>query len=199
MKSIFVLIIQENIILIDKKYSSRILLNDEVDINVISYHYAEILNMMFIVNDLSKSSHVKKKFMYCYDVYLMKIRLFNNWKQKRVFEAIFYAIDKNNNIDLILSMSELHHMETKLDYAAMSWRYEFVEQAFQINFVNEFANKLKNHDFVYVIIIQSYKINHFMNVSVMTSFVKNFDDVAKKMSSKFRKFDDVFSLIKKKR
>jgi hypothetical protein len=78
MKSIFVLIVQENTILIDKKHSSRILLNDEVDINVISYRYAEILDMMLIVNDLSKSSHVKEKFMHCYDVYLMKSRLFDN-------------------------------------------------------------------------------------------------------------------------
>ncbi len=78
MKSISALIVQENTILIDKKHSSRILLNDEVDINVISYRYAEILNMMFIVNDFSKSSHVKKKSMHCYDVYLMKICLFDN-------------------------------------------------------------------------------------------------------------------------
>ncbi len=113
--------------MIDKKHSSRILLNDEVDINVISYRYAEILNMMLIINDLSKSSHVKEKFMHCYDVYLMKSRLFDNWEQKRVFEVVFYAIDKNDNIDMILSMFELHHIEAKLDYATLSWRYEFAK------------------------------------------------------------------------
>jgi predicted adenine nucleotide alpha hydrolase (AANH) superfamily ATPase len=136
MKSISALIVQENTILIDKKHSSRILLNDEADINVINYRYAEILDMMLIVNDFSKSSHVKKKSMHCYDVYLMKSRLFDNWEQKRVFEAVFYAIDKNDNIDMILSMSELHHIKAKLDYAALSWRYEFAKQAFQINFVS---------------------------------------------------------------
>ncbi len=78
MKSISALIVQENTILIDKKHSNRILLNSEADINVISYRYAEILNMMLIVNDFSKSSHVKEKSMHCYDVYLMKSRLFDN-------------------------------------------------------------------------------------------------------------------------
>jgi hypothetical protein len=78
MKSIPVLIVQENTILIDKKHSSRILLDDEADINVISYRYAETLDMMLIVSDLSKSSHVEGKSMHCYDVYLIKSRLFDN-------------------------------------------------------------------------------------------------------------------------
>ncbi len=51
---------------------------------------------------------------------------------------------------------------------------------------------------MYVIIIQSYKTNRQVNVSAVTFFVENFDDVEKKISSKFKKFDDVFSLTKKK-
>ncbi len=37
-----------------------------------------------------------------------------------------------------------------------------------------------------------------MNVNAVTSFVEDFDDVAKTISSKFKEFDDVFSLTKEK-
>ncbi len=46
--------------------------------------------------------------------------------------------------------------------------------------------------------IQSYKPSIKINVSAVTTFVEDFDDAAKKMSSKFRKFDDVFFLKKEK-
>jgi hypothetical protein len=57
---------------------------------------------------------------------------------------------------------------------------------------------MQKHQFVYAIFIQSYQFIKKISISAVITFVENFDDVAKKMSSKFKKFEDVFSLKKDK-
>ncbi len=46
--------------------------------------------------------------------------------------------------------------------------------------------------------IQSYKFDIKIKISVISSFVENVDDVAKKMFFEFKDFDDVFSLKNEK-
>ncbi len=57
---------------------------------------------------------------------------------------------------------------------------------------------MQKHQFVYAILIQSYQSIKKISISAVITFVENFDDVAKKMSSKFKEFEDVFSLKKDK-
>jgi hypothetical protein len=74
------------------------------------------------------------------------------------------------------------------------WRYDFSEQILKISSTNDFAKKINHHDFIYVVMIQSYKFDIKIKINVVSTFVENIDDSAKKMFFEFKDFDDVFSL-----
>jgi hypothetical protein len=75
MKNVSIMIVQKIIVMSNTKHSNKILLNENAEINVISYRYAIAHDMTSINSDLSISSHVKKKSMHCYDAYSVCIRL----------------------------------------------------------------------------------------------------------------------------
>jgi hypothetical protein len=114
-KNVSIMIVQKIIIILNTKHFNKILLNENAEINVISYRYAIAHDMTSIDNDFSISSHVKKKSIHCYDAYNVRIRLVDNWKQKRVFETMFYVLNKNEMSNMILELSELKQIETKLN------------------------------------------------------------------------------------
>ncbi len=116
MKSVSIMIVQKIIVMSDTKHFNKILLNENAKINVINYRYAIAHDMTSIDNDFSISSHVERKSMHCYDAYNVRIRLVDNWKQKRVFETMFYVLNKNEMSNMILELSELKQIETKLNY-----------------------------------------------------------------------------------
>ncbi len=107
MKNVSIMIIQEIIMMSNAKHFNKILLNENAKINVINYRYAIVHDITSINNDLSISSHVKKKSMHCYDAYNVRIRLIDNWKQKRVFETMFYVLNKNEMLNMIFDLSRL--------------------------------------------------------------------------------------------
>jgi hypothetical protein len=74
------------------------------------------------------------------------------------------------------------------------WRYDFLKQILKISSTNNFAKKINHHDFIYVVMIQSYKFDTKIKINAVSTFVENVDDFAKKISFEFKKFDDVFSL-----
>ncbi len=78
MKSVSIMIVQEIIVMSNAKHFNKILLNENAEINVISYRYAIAHDMTSINNDLSISSHVERKSMHCYDAYSVRIRLIDN-------------------------------------------------------------------------------------------------------------------------
>jgi hypothetical protein len=180
------------------KHFNKILLNENAEINVINYRYAIAHDMTSINNDFSISSHVKRKSMHCYDAYNVRIRLIDNWKQKRVFETMFYVLNKNEMSNMILELSELKQIETKLNYQMLIWRYDFSEQILKISSTNDFAKEINHHDFIYVVMIQSYKSDTRIKINAVSTFVENVNDSAKKMSFEFKNFDDVFSLKNEK-
>jgi hypothetical protein len=136
--------------------------------------------------------------MHCYDAYNVRIRLVDSWKQKRVFETMFYVLNKNEMSDMILELSELKQIKAKLNYQMLIWRYDFSEQTLKISSANDFAKEINHHDFIYVVMIQSYKSDTKVKINVVSTFVEDVDDSAKKMSFEFRDFDDVFSLKNEK-
>jgi hypothetical protein len=180
------------------KHFNKILLNKNAKINVINYRYAIVHDMTSINSDLSISLHVKEKSMHCYDAYSVRIRLIDNWEQKRVFETMFYVLNKNEMSNMILELSELRQIETKLNYQMFIWRYDFSKQILKISLINDFAKKINHHDFIYVVMIQSYKFDTRIKINAVSTFVENVDDSAKKMFFEFRDFDDVFSLKNEK-
>jgi hypothetical protein len=198
MKSVSIMIVQKIIIISNTKHFNKILLNESAKINVIYYRYAIAHDMTSIDNDLSISSHVKKKSMHCYDAYNVRIRFVDNWKQKRVFETMFYVLNKNEMLNMILELLELKQIETKLNYQMFIWCYDFSEQILKISSTNDFAKKINHHDFIYVVMIQSYKFDTKVKINAVSTFVENVDDSAKKISFEFKEFDDVFSLKNEK-
>jgi hypothetical protein len=107
MKSVSITIVQKIIVMLNAKHFNKILLNENAEINVINYRYAIAHDMTSINNDLSSSSHVKRKSMHCYDAYSVRIRLIDNWEQKRVFETMFYVLNKNEMSNMILELLRL--------------------------------------------------------------------------------------------
>jgi hypothetical protein len=128
MKSVSIMIVQKIIVISNTKHFNKILLNENAKINVINYRYAIAHDMTSIDNDFSISSHVKKKSMHCYNVYNVRIRFIDNWKQKRVFETMFYVLNKNEMSNIIFELSELKQIKTKLNYQIFIWRYYFSKQ-----------------------------------------------------------------------
>jgi hypothetical protein len=198
MKSVSIIIIQKIIVILDTKHFNKILLNENTKINVINYRYAIAHDMTSIDNDFSISSHVERKSIHCYDAYNVRIRLVDSWKQKRVFETMFYVLNKNEMSNMILELSKLKQIETKLNYQMFIWRYDFSKQILKISSINDFAKKINHHDFIYVVMIQSYKSDTKIKINAVSTFVENVDDSAKKIFFEFRKFDDVFSLKNEK-
>jgi hypothetical protein len=107
MKNVSIMIIQEIIVMLNAKHFNKILLNENAEINVINYRYAIAHEMTSINSDFSISSHVQKKSMHCYDAYNVRIRFVDNWKQKRVFETMFYVLNKNEMSNMIFELSKL--------------------------------------------------------------------------------------------
>jgi hypothetical protein len=198
MKSVSIMIVQKIIVMSDAKHFNKILLNENAKINVINYRYAIAHDMTSINSDLSISSHVKRKSMHCYDAYSVRISLIDSWKQKRVFETMFYVLNKNEMSNMILELSELKQIETKLNYQMFIWRYDFSKQTLKISSTNDFAKEINHHDFIYVVMIQSYKSDTKIKINAVSTFVENVDDSAKKMFFEFKNFDDVFSLKNEK-
>ncbi len=101
---------------------------------------------------------------------------------------------KNEMSNMILELSELKQIETKLNYQMFIWRYDFSEQTLKISSINDFAKKINHHDFIYVVMIQSYKFDTKIKINTVSTFVESVNDFAKKMFFEFREFNDVFSL-----
>jgi hypothetical protein len=101
--------------------------------------------MKLINNNLLILTYAKNKLEHCYDAYNACIWLKNNWQQKRIFDMIFYAMNKNDKFDIIMRLSKLKKMRVKLNYAVMIWRYDFVKNVFQIASTKEFANEMQKH------------------------------------------------------
>ncbi len=68
----------------------------------------------------------------------------------------------------------------------------------KISLTNDFAKKINHHDSIYVVMIQSYKSDTKIKINVVSTFVENVDESAKKIFFEFREFDDVFSLKNEK-
>jgi hypothetical protein len=130
------MIVQKIIVMLNAEHFNKILLNENAKINVINYRYAIIHDMTSINNDFSISSHIKRKSMHCYNAYNVRIRFVDNWKQKRVFDTMFYVLNKNEILNMNFELSKLKQIETKLNYQMFISRYDFSKQILK-NIVNK--------------------------------------------------------------
>ena len=62
----------------EKNYSTKVLLNDVVKINVINQRFVVVSNFQFIDSELFASHFMNDKKIYCYKTYKIKLILKNN-------------------------------------------------------------------------------------------------------------------------
>ena len=62
----------------EKNYSTKVLLNDVVEINVINQRFVIVSNFPFIDNELFASYFMNNKKIYCYKTYKVKLTLNNS-------------------------------------------------------------------------------------------------------------------------
>ena len=143
----------------EKNYSVRVLLNDVVEINVISQRFVVVSNFHFINSELSASHFMNNKKIYCYEIYEIKLILKNNWQRKRIFAVVFYVIDKQSS-ELILNFSRLKQLNVIIDYEKFSWRYTFESSSFKLNFVEEFSKALTDDASLYAVMTAFIALSH---------------------------------------
>lgn len=131
----------------------KIFLNENVEINVVNYRYVVVQKLKSINDDLFISFFMNDKSIHCYDAYLIITQLKNNWKQLRNIETLCYAINKEQNADVILKLSDLKKIDVKFDYFIMTWRFELNNNIFQIITSEKFVEEFSQSSNIYSIII----------------------------------------------
>ncbi len=90
----------------DQKIETKIYMNINIKMNVISQRFIIKQDMSLLNVDLSRSIWMNDQNVYCYDVYKMCYRLKDSWNIEKKNLSIFYAIDKKESF-LILNMSSM--------------------------------------------------------------------------------------------
>ena len=142
-----------------KNYSTKVLLNDVVEINIINQRFVVVSNFYSINSELFESHFMNDKKIYYYKIYEIKLILKNNWQRKRIFAIVFYAIDKQSS-KLILNFSKLKQLSVVIDYEKFNWRYNFDSSSFELNFVKEFSKTLTDDASLYAIMTAFIAFSH---------------------------------------
>ena len=170
------------------------MLNDVVEINVISQRFVVVSKFHFIDNELFAFHFMNDKKIYCYEIYKIKLTLKNNWQRKRIFAVVFYVIDKQNS-KLILNFSELKQLSVVIDYKKFSWRYNFDSSSFKLNFVKKFSKVLINDTSLYAIMTTFITLLHekqSVHVNAIREKIDLIIDETFAIFQKFVKFQNQF-------
>ena len=114
------LIYKEHVIQKDQKTETKIHMNINVKMNVISQRFIIEQSMSLLNADLSRSIWMNDQSVYCYDVYKMCYWLRDSWDIEKKDISIFYAIDKKESF-LILSISSMQFKRIWIDMIARTW------------------------------------------------------------------------------
>ena len=147
-----ILIYKEHVIQKDQKTETKIHMNIDVEMNVISQRFAVEQDMSLLNVDLSRFIWMNDQNVYCYDVYKMCYRLRDSWNIEKKDISIFYAIDKKESF-LILSISSMQFKRIQIDMIARTWCFNVNEHAFELFFAQVFAKALQNESTVYALVI----------------------------------------------
>ncbi len=114
------LIYKKHVIQKDQKTETKIHMNINVKMNVISQRFIIEQSMSLLNADLSRFIWMNDQSVYCYDVYKMCYRLRDSWDIKKKDISIFYAIDKKESF-LILSISSMQFKRIWINMIARTW------------------------------------------------------------------------------
>jgi len=101
-----ILIYKEHVIQKDQKIETKIYMNINVKMNVISQRFIIKQSMSLLNVDLSRFIWMNDQNVYYYDVYKMYYQLRDSWNIEKKDISIFYAINKKESF-LVLSMSNM--------------------------------------------------------------------------------------------
>ncbi len=100
------LIYKEHVIQRNQKTETKIHMNIDVEMNVISQRFIIKQNMSLLNVDLSRFIWMNDQNVYCYNVYKMCYRLRDSWNIEKKNISIFYVINKKESF-LILNISSM--------------------------------------------------------------------------------------------
>jgi len=147
-----ILIYKEHVIQKDQKTETKIHMNINVEMNVISQRFAVEQDMSLLNVDLSRSIWMNDQNVYCYDVYKMCYWLRDSWNIEKKDKSIFYAIDKKESF-LILSMLSMQFKCIQINMIAKTWHFKVNEHAFELFFAQAFAKALQDEFTVYALVM----------------------------------------------
>jgi len=146
------LIYKEHVIQRDQKTETKIHMNIDVKMNVISQRFIIKQDMSLLNVDFSRSIWMNDQNVYYYDVYKMCYRLRDSWDIEKKDISIFYAINKKESF-LILSMSSMQFKYIQINMIARTWCFDVNEHAFELFFTQVFAKVLQDESTVYALVM----------------------------------------------
>jgi len=146
------LIYREHVIQEDQKTETKIHMNIDVEMNVISQRFVVEQDMSLLNINLSRFIWINDQSVYCYDVYKMCYRLRDSWNIEKKDINIFYVIDKKKSL-LILNILSMQFKHIQINMIARTWRFNVNEHAFKLFFAQAFAKALQDEFTVYALVI----------------------------------------------
>ena len=190
------LIYKEHVIQRNQKTETKIHMNINVEMNVISQCFIVEQDMLLLNVNLSRFIWMNDQNTYCYDIYKMCYQLRNSWNIKKKDISIFYAIDKKESF-LILNMSSMQFKHIQINIIARTWCFDVNEYAFELFFTQVFAKALQDELTMYALVminvVEESIIEHQVKAmnNVMSCITNTFE--MQTLLIELKEYEDVFS------
>jgi len=190
-----ILIYKEHVIQKDQKTETKIHMNIDVEMNVISQRFIIEQNMSLLNVDLSRFIWMNDQNVYCYDIYKMCYQLRDSWNIEKKDISIFYAIDKKESF-LVLSMLSMQFKRIQINMIARTWCFNVNEHVFELFFAQAFAKALQDESTVYALVminvIKESIIEH--QVKAMNNMMSRIQNTleAQTLLIELKEYKDVF-------
>ncbi len=190
-----ILIYKKHVIQKDQKIKTKIYMNINVEINVISQCFVVKQDMSLLNVDLSRFIWMNNQSVYYYDIYKMCYRLRNSWDIEKKDISIFYAIDKKESL-LILSMLNMQFKCIQINMIARTWCFDMNKHVFKLFIAEDFAKVLQDEFTVYALVminvVEESIVKH--QVKAMNNIMSHITNAFKTQTLliKLKEYKDVF-------
>jgi len=188
-------IYKEHVIQRNQKIETKIHMNIDVKMNMISQCFIIKQSMSLLNVNLSRFIWMNDQNVYCYDVYKMCYWLKNSWSIEKKDISIFYAIDKKES-SLILSMLNMQFKHIQINMIARTWCFDMNDHTFKLFIAEDFVKALQNkfimYAFIMINVIKESIIEHQVKVmnNVMSRITNAFE--TQTLLIKLKEYEDVF-------
>ena len=185
--------IQNYFFTINNKTSTRIFLNNDVEVNFISQQYVIEHDLKDIVNKLSTINWFVDNEIYCYEAYEISLRIRDSWNNKRVFISVYYVVNKNDKFsNITVRLSTLKEQRIVIDYENKTWRFKI--DILKIIQSEKLMKKVEQKTMIYVIIAHSFASRSSKILVESTQTIIQFEHVISlTLSKEYQNFENVFS------